>query len=193
MSDSERAPIEVFRVLPKGTPGTFTAEEANAILEVAYLSSIADGDMSEEERDAFRDLCGALRFLVGPQAGESHVTDAELDTLLDGFDSKIDHTDVADRLAALAPVLEKGTAKEAAYKAAFGMTLCDLAEDEEEDNFDDLLLDVFGIDEKRADQWAAQVCEAIGVLEDDSDDDEDAYDDDDEGDEDDDQDGGLDV
>ncbi len=172
--------IEVHRVLPHGGAGTLTADESSAILEVAYLATTADDDLAEEELIAFRGLAQGLRALVAPPpVAPATVSDDELDAILDGFAANIEHTDPQVRLTTLAGLLARPIAKETAYKVAFAMALCDLAENDEEADFDDELVAALGLSDDRADELASQVYEAIGGDEEsDGDEDDDDEDDD---------------
>ncbi len=161
--------IEVHRVLPQGGAGTLTADESSAILEVAYLATTADDDLAEEELVAFRGLALGLRALVAPPPVAHAISDDELDAILDGFAANIEHTDPQERLVTIAAVLARPVAKETAYKVAFAMALCDLAENDEEEDFDDELVAALGLSDDRADELASQVYEAIGGDEDDDD------------------------
>ena len=146
--------IDVARVLPGG-PGTFTPSEVSAILEVAYLTTQADNDLDDEELAAFRGLASALG------------AEQSIDAILDGFAAAVAHAEVHERLAQIAPALARPIAAETAYKVAFAMALCDLADSEQEHDFDDALVLAFGLTEARADELAAQVYEAVGGEDDD--------------------------
>src|SRR6476646_8444348 len=50
--------LEVGRVLP--AVGNFSVKEADAILEVAYLTTAADGRLSDEEYESFRAVAAKL-------------------------------------------------------------------------------------------------------------------------------------
>jgi len=142
--------IDVARVLPAGGPGAFTPAEIDAILEVAYLATQADGDLDEEEEQAFRALATALGVT------------GDVATVLDRFAAAIEHTDAGERLAKVSTALATPLASETAYKVAFAMALCDLADNDEEDDFDDALVQALRLSEEKADELAAQVYEAIG-------------------------------
>jgi hypothetical protein len=170
MTETDEPQIEVHRVLPQSGAGTLTADESNAILEVAYLATTADDDLADEELTAFRDLAEGLRALVAlpPSAaalpGER---DDELNALLERFAANIEHADPQERLIVLAKILARPIAKETAYKVAFAMALCDLAENDDEEDFDDELVEALGLSDERADELASQVYEAIGGDDDD--------------------------
>jgi hypothetical protein len=143
--------IDVSRVLPAGLD--LTPAEAEAVLEIAYLSTVVDGRLTEEELLSFGQLATRLRGrpIEGPA----------LDELLDRFAARIAHRDVDERLMQLAGTLGRDSARRTAYKVAFAMALCDLAANDDETDFDDALLDALGIDPADADTLESEVYAAL--------------------------------
>ncbi len=172
MTTSLNMPVE--RVIP--TEGHFSDAETDAILEVAYLTSAADGRLSDEENESFRAIAARLRGLAA--GAPVDVTDPALDELFERYAVRQDHTDVATRLTALRAALQRPAARDLAYKVAYAMSLCDLETGDEADELDDLLIEALGLSDEDADALAGEVYEALDDGE------EDDEDDDDEGDED---------
>src|SRR5580704_11659683 len=66
--------LHVERVLP--ARADLTVGEADAILEAAYLATVSDGALSDDEYEAFRTIASSLRGLA---AGATHLLgDGEL-------------------------------------------------------------------------------------------------------------------
>jgi hypothetical protein len=143
--------IDVTRVIASGVD--LTPPEAEAILEIAYLSTVIDGRLSDEELASFAHLAARLR--------KKPIEGAELDKLLDGFAAQVEHKDVDERLAQLAAALGRDAARRTAYKVAFAMALCDLASSDDEADFDDALLEVLKIPVGEADDLESEVYAAL--------------------------------
>jgi hypothetical protein len=153
--------VDVLRVLSSGAEGQTSAaplklsrRQAEALLEAAYLATAANGDLSNDEIAAYRGLVPAIFRMCGET--KKAPSDLELQSLLDGFDANLRHATPAERLAALAPVLETAELRELAYKLSFALSLCDLATDDDEADFLDALTDAFGLS-ARVDELTAAV------------------------------------
>lgn len=163
--------VEVTRVLP-ASDLSLSSDEASAILEVAYLSTAANGELSDQELVAFREVAprilGASARVEGSPyhsagagpSGNEPLAEAKLRALLDGFDANIEHVTVRERLDMLARVLERQEARELAYKLSFALSICDLETSNEEVDFDDDLLIAFDL-APRADELSAEVYAAL--------------------------------
>src|ERR1700733_951107 len=136
-----------------GAPATAEAED---LLEIAFLSTVVDGRLSDEEIGAFASL--AARLKNGPIAGR------ELDRLLDGYAKHIEHRDIAERLAELAQSLSRDEARKMAFRGAFAMALCELGTSDEEADFDDALLDLLGLSIEDADALESEVYAALDAV-----------------------------
>jgi len=143
--------IDVTRVIAAGVD--LTPAEAEAVLEIAYLSTVVDGRLTDEELASFAHLAARLR--------KKPIEGAELDKLLDAFAAHVEHRDVDERLTQLAGALGRDAARRTAYKVAFAMALCDLASSDDEADFDDTLLDVLGIPVGDADELESEVYAAL--------------------------------
>jgi hypothetical protein len=152
--------VRVERVLP--ARAEFSRTEVDAILEAAYLATAADGRLSEEEYEAFRAVASTLRFIAAGGSGVPPLLeDRELDGLFDGFAARGAHADRVARVSAVRDQLARAEVRELAYKVAFAMSLCDLDANDDEEAYDDELMESFGIDEERADALAAEVYAAL--------------------------------
>jgi hypothetical protein len=175
--------LSVHRVLPDGGAGTFSSAEVRSLLEVAFLATCADDVLAEEEIVAFRELAEALARLGAEPRAVPHDT-AGLVALQDEFAEALDDEGRPARLAALAKTLTRGVAREAAYKVALAVGMCDFSSSSAEGDFEEELLEALGFDADAADRLAAEVYDAIGgdeeEEEDEGDDDEDDDDLDDE-------------
>jgi hypothetical protein len=154
MSESRFARVDVARVLQAG--GELTAIEGEAILEIAYLSTVVDGRLSDEEIAAFASVAARLKTTA--------IEGRKLDELLDGYARHIEHRDIAERLADLAKSLTRDEAKKTAYKVAFAMALCDLGTSDEETDFDDALVDLLGLSIEDVDSLESEVYAALDAV-----------------------------
>jgi hypothetical protein len=161
--------FDVLRVFstPEGgdyrTPQTLSKDQAEALLEAAYLATAANGDLSDPEAESFRAIVPRVYSMTGENAKAP--SDRELRTLLDRFDANLRHADIPDRLRALAKVLDRPDLRDLAYKLGFAISLCDLATDDDEADFLDALTDAFEI-EGRVDQLTAEVYAALDMGDD---------------------------
>jgi len=124
--------VQVERVLPD--VGAFSVKEADAILEVAYLTTAADGRLSDEEYESFRAVASKLRAMAA--GATAQVSDATLNKLFERYAERIDHAERMDRLKALRADLQRPEARDLAYKVAYAMSLCDLETGDDEAEFD---------------------------------------------------------
>jgi hypothetical protein len=152
--------VRVERVLP--ARAQFSGNEVDAILEAAYLATAADGRLSDEEYEAFRAVASTLLHVAAGGTGVPRLLgDRELDGLFEGFAAKSTHADRSARVTAVRDRLGRADVRELAYKVAFAMSLCDLDANEDEEAYDDELMENFGIEEDRADTLAAEVYAAL--------------------------------
>ena len=149
--------VQVERVLP--AVGNFSVKEADAILEVAYHTTAADGRLSDDEFESFRAVASKLRAMAA--GGTSPMNDATLNKLFERYAQRIDHAARVDRLQALRVDLERKEARELAYKVAYAMSLCDLETNQEESEFDEELIVALELGDDRADALAGEVYAAL--------------------------------
>jgi hypothetical protein len=174
--------IEVVRVLDAVPAGAIAPSDAEAILEIGYLSIAADGELRDEELASYRALAAELIARAKgatPRRG-AELTDPALDALLRRFAARSDASSPEERVRALAEKLTGEPARSLAYKIAFGLALCDFDAGREESDFDDLLVEALGLTEQQAEDLAAEVYTAVEGDDDDEEEDEDEDDDDEE-------------
>jgi len=149
--------VQVERVLP--TVGNFSVKEADAIMEVAYLTTAADGRLSDEEYESFRGVASKLRAMAAGTT--TPVSDAALNKLFERYAERIDHAARSERLKALCTDLARSESRELAYKVAYAMSLCDLETSDEEEEFDEELIVALGLSDEKADALAGEVYAAL--------------------------------
>jgi hypothetical protein len=137
-------------------PSFLDDAEADAVLEIAYLSTVVDGHLSDEELDAFASLAARLR--QKPTSGR------DLDQLLDRYAEHVAHRDIDERLAEVAKTLTRPEARRTAYKVAFAMALSDLGTSDDEDAFGEALVDVLGLTVEDADELEGEVYAALDEV-----------------------------
>src|SRR5688572_13296616 len=91
-------------------------EHADALLELAFLVTAADGRLAAEEAAAFRELMGRVR---GHAA-----TDDEVGVLYQHFTSQLEGSTCADRVKLIAPKLPPEL-REIAFRVAMALALID--------------------------------------------------------------------
>ena len=149
--------LEVGRVLP--AVGNFSVKEADAILEVAYLTTAADGRLSEEEYESFRDVASKLRAMAA--GSTSAVSDAALNKLFERYAVRLENAERSERIKALCADLQREEARDLAYKVSYAMSLCDLEKSEEEEELDEELIVALGLTGDKADTLAGEVYAAL--------------------------------
>lgn len=137
-------------VIPEGF--AISPDEADALLEIAYLAIFADHRLSDEELSAFRGVVGRLRG-TEPSA-------KAIDSLLDAFRSRAEGVDADERLRALAKPLSPAV-REVAYKVAYALGLSDMDSSDEEFEFDLQLVDALELSNDRAEDLADEVMELL--------------------------------
>lgn len=125
------------------------AEHVDALLELAYLMTAADGRLDGDELDAFREVVAAVQ-------GKAEVGDAELDRLLDRFAGNVEHAEVEERVRALGKALP-AELRELAFKVVVGISVVDLATNRQEMAIEDALVEAMGLSPERADALTAEV------------------------------------
>lgn len=151
----------IAEVVPEKT--SLTTSEADAIIEIAYLTIAADCRLEGEEIAAFR---GVLERLRGAAASQ-----AELDRILDDMykrsegargDEGSGYAD--ERLRALAAKMST-PAREVAYRVAYAMGLADMDSSDEEFELDLQLVDALELSSERAEELAGDIMEILNPPE----------------------------
>jgi hypothetical protein len=141
----------VLRVVPRDTALVLTKEEADAMLEIAFLAIAADRTLRDEEIEAFRGVAGRLRDLRGgpAPAGAANpphdVGDRELERILESFSADMDRAVADERLRVVAAAITRPEVRALTYKVAYALALCDLATSDEEFEFDLELVDALDL------------------------------------------------
>ena len=152
----ERRTPDFARVLaaisqkPDGDYTSLRGTEIDGVLELAFLMANANGDASPDELEAFRGLLKHLR----PDANVGDVLE-ELSDKLGGAES------IAVRVRAAAANLSRVTARELAYKAVYAVAVFDLETNAEERELEELVIEVLGLDDKRAHELGLEATHAL--------------------------------
>ena len=128
-------------------------EQQDVLLELAYLTTAADGKLHDEEIDAFTDLVGRLRG--------KKVSDAEVGALMNKF-GRIHQSEIADRVQALAPKLSSDL-QSLAFKLAVGLGVADLDATEEESELQAVLAEALGFDDAKVGELTDEVYAALNA------------------------------
>lgn len=140
------------------------AEEAEAVLEIAYLTTAANGDLADEEAEAFQAIGGKVRALAGQGSG-APLSRGETGRLFDEFVSRQKGVDRDERLKTLAKSIEAADARALAYQVSFAIALCDLETGDDEVEFDDELRAALEVGD-RAEALAAEVYSVVDAGDD---------------------------
>ncbi len=146
---------------------TFTPAEAEAMLEIAYLTGAANGSLSRDELRSFRRLAHTLAERTEhdtPPAGRADAAViAPLEELLDRCEAASRGVEVSVRLSQLAKSLEREGARRAAYRAAYALAISDLETNEHEEELEADLATALGL----LDDVQALRNEVLGAVDDD--------------------------
>lgn len=127
-------------------------EQADTLLELAFLVTAADGKLAAEEAAAFRELMGRVR-------GQD-VADADVAALYERFTKALQGATCIDRVRAVAPKLSDEH-REAAFRVAMALALIDRDASPHEDELIDALFHSLKLDEDRAEALAKEVRVAL--------------------------------
>ncbi len=156
---------------------SFTSQEADTILEIAYLTGAANGSLSRDELRSFRRLAHTLAErtdadAVTPPSGtpartstflsSSDGTVTSLEDLLERYESANEGLDTPIRIAALAKTLTTEHARRAAYRVAYALSISDLESNEDEEEFEADLATALGL----RDEIATLRNEVLGAVDD---------------------------
>jgi hypothetical protein len=131
-------------------PSLSTKERA-AVLEIAFLAVASDHEINEDEVLALRAVARAL----------GAAPDADVDALLARFEGRVDREEADAHLRKVAGELATPGAREAAYRAAYAVSISDLATTDEEFEFDLELIDALGLTQDDADRLMGEVVAAL--------------------------------
>jgi tellurite resistance protein len=128
------------------------AEHADALLELAFLVTAADGRLAAEEAAAFRDLMARVR-------GKG-VSDDEVALLYQRFTNQLEGSTCAARVRAVAPKLPVQH-REDAFRVGLALALIDRDASPHEDDLMEVLFQALELDAARAEALAAEVRAAL--------------------------------
>ncbi|HEY1957904.1 MAG TPA: hypothetical protein VGH28_19925 [Polyangiaceae bacterium] len=153
MSNGEK----IASVVPTGAK--LTPAEADAIVEIAYVTIAADRKLDPAEVDAFRAVLERLRA--------APVDAAQLDVVLDQMYARVERVGdgLDEHLRALGTTMSPG-ARELAYKVAYAMGVADLDTSDEEFELDLQLVDALDLTTDRAEALADEVMSVLNPEED---------------------------
>jgi tellurite resistance protein len=127
-------------------------EQAEILLELAFLMTAADGKLRAAEVDAYRQIAAHVR---GSGAKES------ADVLAQRF-ARIKPSEVPGRVRAIGPKLAPDL-RETAFKLAMGLALVDEEGSPEEDDLVSVFVQALGLDLNRAETLAEEARNAFGL------------------------------
>ena len=133
-----------------------SAEEADVLLELAYLSTAADGRLDDEELAAFKVIVGRLR-------GTSRATPTSTRCSIASRRTSTTRRSVsACRSSRRAP----DGLRPLAFKLAVGLGVADLDASADESDLQVLLAEALGLDDGRVDELTAEVYASLDAGED---------------------------
>jgi len=135
-----------------------TPAEADAIVEIAYVTIAADRKLDAAEVDAFRAVLERLRGAT--------VDSGELDVVLDQMYARVERVGekLDEHLRALGAEMSP-SARELAYKVAYAMGIADLDSSDEEFELDLQLVDALELTSDRAEELADDVMRTLNPEE----------------------------
>lgn len=122
--------IDFSRVLGDAN---LSGAEAVAILEIAHAMANANGHASFDELDSFRAL--AKHLAPARPVGD----------MLEAFGAALERESIEERVRDAAKRIPSQGAREAAWKAAYAISVFDLETNEDERALDDLLIEVLDL------------------------------------------------
>lgn len=156
MTDTPRTLVRmsIANLVPKNL--TPSPEQADMVLELAYLATAVDGRLDDEELEAFKAI--ATRLLGKP------TTNADLDKLLDRFGGNVDHEEINERVQKIAPTLGDDL-RAVAFKLAVGLSVADLDASGDETELQAVLAEALGFDQDKVDELTAEVYASLDAGE----------------------------
>jgi len=146
--------MSLANLVPDGVnPST---EHQDVLLELAFLTTAADGRLHDDELSAFMQIATRLR-------GKA-VTDKDVDALLDRFGGTIEQRDIEERVQKLAPTLPNEL-KSVAFKLAVGLGVADLDASEDESELQSILAESLGFDDAKVEELTAEVYASLDAGE----------------------------
>ena len=147
---------KIASVVPAGAK--LTPAEADAIVEIAYVTIAADRKLDPAEVDAFRAVLERLRGAT--------VDSGELDVVLDQMYGRVERVGekLDEHLRSLGAKMSP-PARELAYKVSYAMGIADLDSSDEEFELDLQLVDALDLTSDRAEELADEVMHVLNPEE----------------------------
>jgi len=127
------------------------------LLELAYLTTAADGRLDDDELTAFGQIVTRLR-------GKAP-SSAEIDALLNRFNGNVEHVSVLERVQKIAKVLPEDL-RGVAFKLSVALSVADLDASSDETDLQVALAEALSLDEDRVDELTAEVYSSLDAGED---------------------------
>jgi uncharacterized tellurite resistance protein B-like protein len=137
--------MSISKLLPAGPVSD--AAHADALLEIAFLMTQADGKLEEAELVAFREIAARV---YGRATNEIDPTE-----IVQRFTVSVDGNEIKERVREIAPKLPAGL-RESAFKLAIGLALVDDDASPMEDELVGVLFEALGLDGARAEAIASE-------------------------------------
>lgn len=143
--------MSIAKILP-ARPAC-SAEEADTVLELAFLMTAVDGKLAEEELPAYREVIAWMRG--------APISDDDFGKVLERFSGNIERGEIEARVRVVAPTVP-ASLREIAFKVCMGLALVDQEASPEEDELVGMLFEGLGLTMERADALAEEVRKAFG-------------------------------
>lgn len=129
--------IDIEAVIGDDAPKTIDAQELEAILQMAWLASVADDELGGEEVDAYRRAAEKL--------GGASMTKARMNALTARFAKEAGESDRSVLVTAAAAKLTRPEARDLCFKVVYAMNLSDIATHRAEAAFEEELATALGL------------------------------------------------
>jgi hypothetical protein len=130
-----------------------TAEELEAVLELAYLAIASDHVVTRTEVEAFAIV---MERLFGPE-----LTAKRIAGVLEQYEDALDRSGLKKRLKKVAGQLRRPVVRDRAYQLAYAMVMCDLDTNIDEFEFDNALRAQLGLTEEAAEALVDGVIDLV--------------------------------
>lgn len=150
--------LDVECAVPLAVRDDLQPQEVDAILEIVFLAAAADGQLADEEADAF------IRIML--RLFGQHATPERIRGVMQQIAARVQRGESCRaarcaRVGELAPALQRPVARELAYKLCYVMLMSDLETNEDEFAFDLELRRLLGIPSERAEALADEASQAV--------------------------------
>lgn len=136
-----------------------SAQDQEAILELAFLVMAADGVLRPEELEAFEGVVEGLRALRSPS--ERDAPEPSGAALLERLSVKAIGADLDQQVRELAARLSRASARQLAYRIAVTLATVDRDVSDDEFQLDLTLIDALELSNAEADELAAEAKRAL--------------------------------